>query len=77
MCKLVTADLKQPRRQHAIAHAQNERSAGQSCCALKVSATPVLVRINTASTKNSEGGSRSVFDKYELKSTVQGSGSGI
>ena len=56
VCNLVTADLKQPRRQHAISHAQNKRSTGQSCCVLKVSATLVLVGIN-----------RSVFDKYELK----------
>ena len=28
VCNLVTADLKQPGRQHAISHAQNKRSAG-------------------------------------------------
>ena len=61
VCNLVTADLKQPGRQHAISHAQNKRSAGGLCCALKVSATPVLVGINTAFTKNSEGGAAGVY----------------
>ena len=64
VCNLVTADLKQPGRQHAISHALNKRSAGQieGECNTGVSRDQYGIRKETV-----KGGSRSVFDKYEVK----------